>query len=125
MGQITILSQPCSSEYDITSLLEEEAALYADEAESSYMVAEPAQYPPRAEAVTQLRRHNSADLMAMEEMSDDLQTQLSELKEQGIKSEQKLVKLEKTMVVCLLVSVLVLIGLVFIFLRGEFLSSCF
>ncbi|KAG2272657.1 hypothetical protein Bca52824_067212 [Brassica carinata] len=77
---------------------------------SSYMVAEPAQYPPPAEAVTQLGTHNSVDLMAMEEMSDDLQTQLSELKEQGIKSEQKLLKLEKTVVVCLLVSALVLIA---------------
>ncbi|KAG2329621.1 hypothetical protein Bca52824_000801 [Brassica carinata] len=56
MGQDYSYSQPSSSEYDITSLLEEEAALYADEAESSYMVAEPAQYPPRAEAVTQLSR---------------------------------------------------------------------
>ncbi|KAG2243693.1 hypothetical protein Bca52824_094453 [Brassica carinata] len=119
MGQDYSYSQPSSSEYDLTSLLEEEAALYADEAESSYMVAEPAQYPPPAEAVTQLGTQNSVDLMAMEEMSDDLQTQLSELKEQGIKSEQKLLKLEKTVVVCLLVSALVLIGLVFIFLRGR------
>ncbi|KAJ4917869.1 Uncharacterized protein Rs2_03419 [Raphanus sativus] len=98
MGQDYSYSQPSSSEYDITSLLVEEAALYADEAESSYMITEPAEYPPRTEAVTQLSRHNSTDLMAMEEMSDDLQTQLSQLKDQGIKSEQKLVKLEKTMV---------------------------
>nr|XP_018461431.1 PREDICTED: uncharacterized protein LOC108832441 [Raphanus sativus] len=127
MGQDYSYSQPSSSEYDITSLLEEEAALYADEAaalyadeaESSYMIGEPAEYPPRAEPVTQLSRNNSTDLMAMEEMSDDLQTQLSQLKDQGIKSEQKLVKLEKTVVVCLLVCVLLLMGLVFIYLRGR------
>ncbi|KAJ4889096.1 Uncharacterized protein Rs2_28844 [Raphanus sativus] len=85
----------------------------------SYMIGEPTEYPPRAEPVTQLSRNNSTDLMAMEEMSDDLQTQLSQLKDQGIKSEQKLVKLEKTVVVCLLVCVLLLMGLVFIYLCGR------
>ena len=69
----------------------------------------------------------------MEEMRD-FQTQLRQLKDQGNESEQKLVKLEKTvcelskkksevtngfeLVVCLMVCVLVLIGLVVMFLPG-------
>uniref|UniRef100_A0A0D3BQS5 Myb-like domain-containing protein n=1 Tax=Brassica oleracea var. oleracea TaxID=109376 RepID=A0A0D3BQS5_BRAOL len=44
-------NQPSSSdEYDITSLLQAEAEMYADEAESSYNIAEPVQYPPQPEA---------------------------------------------------------------------------
>ena len=61
----------------------------------------------------------------MEEMRD-FQTQLRQLKDQGNESEQKLVLLEKTVYelskkksgVKLMVSLLVLIGLVFLFLRG-------
>uniref|UniRef100_A0A0D3AQM9 Uncharacterized protein n=1 Tax=Brassica oleracea var. oleracea TaxID=109376 RepID=A0A0D3AQM9_BRAOL len=62
----------------------------------------------------------------MEEMRD-FQTQLRQLKDQGNESEQKLVLLEKTVYelskkksgVKLMVSLLVLIGLVFLFLRGR------
>nr|VDD56020.1 unnamed protein product [Brassica oleracea] len=58
MGQDYSYSQPSSSdEYDITSLLQAEAEMYADEAEtlktpniSSYNIAEPVQYPPQPEA---------------------------------------------------------------------------
>ncbi|KAG2315471.1 hypothetical protein Bca52824_018593 [Brassica carinata] len=51
MGHDYSYSQPSSSdEYDITSLLQAEAELYADEAESSYTIAEPVQYPPQPEA---------------------------------------------------------------------------
>ncbi|KAL0716968.1 hypothetical protein Bca4012_066290 [Brassica carinata] len=51
MGQDYSYSQPSSSdEYDITSLLQAEAELYTDEAESSYTIAEPVQYPPQPEA---------------------------------------------------------------------------
>ena len=51
MGQNYSYSQPSSSdEFDITSLLQAEAELYADEAESSYNMAGPFQYPPQPEA---------------------------------------------------------------------------
>ncbi|KAH0902039.1 hypothetical protein HID58_041542 [Brassica napus] len=44
MGQDYSYTQPSSSdEYDLTSLLEAEAALYAEEAESSYNIVEPEQ----------------------------------------------------------------------------------
>ncbi|KAG2315376.1 hypothetical protein Bca52824_018498 [Brassica carinata] len=50
MGQDYSYSQPSSSsEYDITSLLGE-AQLYADEAQSSYNIADPVQYTPQPEA---------------------------------------------------------------------------
>ncbi|KAL0834355.1 hypothetical protein Bca101_086244 [Brassica carinata] len=50
MGQDYSYTQPSSSnEYDITSLLQAEAELYADGAESSYHIAEPVQYPPQPE----------------------------------------------------------------------------
>ncbi|XP_013601466.1 PREDICTED: uncharacterized protein LOC106308908 [Brassica oleracea var. oleracea] len=157
-------NQPSSSdEYDITSLLQAEAEMYADEAESSYNIAEPVQYPPQPEADDGIpttcycggepvvatsytpkdpgRRYFTCDnvddgdchvrkwwdVAVMEEMSD-FQTQLRQLKDQGNESEEKLVKLEKTvcelskkksrvtngfeLVVCLMVCVLVLIGLV-------------
>ncbi|KAF3547706.1 hypothetical protein DY000_02003994 [Brassica cretica] len=51
MGQDYSYTQPSSSdEYDITSLLQAEAELYADGAESSYHIVEPVQYPPQPEA---------------------------------------------------------------------------
>ncbi|KAL0702583.1 hypothetical protein Bca4012_058705 [Brassica carinata] len=52
MGQDYSYSQPSSSSnsLDITSLLEAEAQMYADEAVSSYCNAEPFQYPPQPEA---------------------------------------------------------------------------
>ncbi|KAL0814319.1 hypothetical protein Bca101_070762 [Brassica carinata] len=51
MGQYSY-SQPSSSseDLDITSLLEAEAQLYADEAQSSFDMAEPVQYQPQPEA---------------------------------------------------------------------------
>lgn len=46
MGQDYSYSQPSSSsEFDMTSLLLAEAEAYADEAESSYPIEEPVQYP--------------------------------------------------------------------------------
>ena len=51
MGQDYSYTQPSSSdEYDITSLLQAEAELYANGAESSYHIVEPVQYPPQPEA---------------------------------------------------------------------------
>ncbi|KAL0670673.1 hypothetical protein Bca4012_033377 [Brassica carinata] len=51
MGQYSY-NQPSSSseDLDITSLLEAEAQLYADEAQSSFDMAEPVQYQPQPEA---------------------------------------------------------------------------
>ncbi|XP_048609310.1 uncharacterized protein At4g04775-like [Brassica napus] len=50
MGQDYSYTQPSSEEFDINSLLEAEAALYGDEAQSSYIIAEADQYPPEPEA---------------------------------------------------------------------------
>jgi len=51
MGQDYSYSQPSSSsEFDMTSLLLAEAEAYADEAESSYRIEEPVQYPVQPEA---------------------------------------------------------------------------
>jgi len=52
MGQDYSYSQPSSSSdsLDITSLLEAEAQIYADEADSSYCNALSVQYPPQPEA---------------------------------------------------------------------------
>jgi len=52
MGQDYSYSQPSSSSnsLDMSSLLEAEAKLYADEAESPYCNAEPDQFPPQREA---------------------------------------------------------------------------
>ncbi|KAG2238181.1 hypothetical protein Bca52824_092552 [Brassica carinata] len=51
MGQDYSYSQPSSSSnsLDMSSLLEAEAKLYADEAESPYCNAEPDQFPPQRE----------------------------------------------------------------------------
>ncbi|KAF2558326.1 hypothetical protein F2Q68_00014068 [Brassica cretica] len=146
---------------DITSLLEAEAQLYADEAQSSFDMAEPVQYQPQPEADDGIpttcycggepivataytekdpgRRYFTCDnvddgdchiwkwwdVAVMDEMRD-FQTQLRRLKEEGTESEQKLLLLEKTIYelgkensqVKLMVCLLVLIGLVFLVLRG-------
>ncbi|KAG2288852.1 hypothetical protein Bca52824_048456 [Brassica carinata] len=50
MGQDYSYSQPSSSdEFDMTYLLEAEAALYADEGQSSFSVGEPVRNPPEAD----------------------------------------------------------------------------
>ncbi|KAG2258328.1 hypothetical protein Bca52824_077622 [Brassica carinata] len=54
MGQDYDSDQPSSSDATSPPFLKKKLHFIADEAESSYMVAEPAQYPPPAEAVTQL-----------------------------------------------------------------------
>uniref|UniRef100_M4DBE1 Uncharacterized protein n=1 Tax=Brassica campestris TaxID=3711 RepID=M4DBE1_BRACM len=75
MRQDYSYTQPSSSdEYDLTSLLEAEAALYAEEAESSYNIG----------------YTNAEEMRAFE-------TQLSLLKDQVRESDQKLAKLEKTL----------------------------
>ncbi|KAF3607299.1 hypothetical protein DY000_02046058 [Brassica cretica] len=118
MGQDYSYNQPSSSdEYDIglTCLLQAEVDMYADEAESSYNIAEPVQYPPQPEVATSYSRKDPGrryftcenvddgdchvckwwDVAVMEEMSD-FQTQLRQRKDQGNESEQKLAKLDKT-----------------------------
>ena len=176
MGQDYSYSQPSSSSdsIDITSLLQAEAELYADEGQSSHNNPEPVQYPPQPEADDGIqticycggepvvatssthkdpgRRYFTCenvddgdchiwkwwDVAVMEEMSD-LQRQLRLLKNQGNASEKKLMLLEKSVfelsnqksgVKLMRVSsrrccLLVLIGFVFLFLHGEYISLCF
>uniref|UniRef100_A0A0D3E2F8 Uncharacterized protein n=1 Tax=Brassica oleracea var. oleracea TaxID=109376 RepID=A0A0D3E2F8_BRAOL len=127
-------SQPSSSEeydIDLTSLLQAEADLYADEAESSHNIVEPVQYPPQPESDDGIpktyyyggeivvataytskepgRRYFTCenaddgdchvwkwwDVAVMEELRD-YQKQLRELKDQANESDEKLVKVEKT-----------------------------
>uniref|UniRef100_A0A0D3AC02 Myb-like domain-containing protein n=1 Tax=Brassica oleracea var. oleracea TaxID=109376 RepID=A0A0D3AC02_BRAOL len=90
MGQDYSYTQPSSSdEYDLTSLLEAEAALYAEEAESSYNIGEPVQCPPQPFQYLCGGHTNAEQMRAFE-------TQLSLLKDQVRESDQKLAKLEKT-----------------------------
>ncbi|KAG5405699.1 hypothetical protein IGI04_011818 [Brassica rapa subsp. trilocularis] len=91
MGQDYSYTQPSSSdEYDLTSLLEAEAALYAEEAESSYNIGEPVQCPPQPFQYLCGGHTNAEEMRAFE-------TQLSLLKDQVRESDQKLAKLEKTL----------------------------
>ncbi|KAG2248827.1 hypothetical protein Bca52824_088455 [Brassica carinata] len=120
MGQDYSYTQPSSSdEYDLTSLLEAEAALYAEEAESSYNIVEPVQCPPQPFQYLCGGHTNAEEMRAFE-------TQLSLLKDQVRESDQKLAKLEKTLCdelckktswvtilgVCLLLSLLLLIAVI-------------
>ncbi|KAJ4889812.1 hypothetical protein Rs2_29560 [Raphanus sativus] len=162
MGQYSY-SQPSSSseELDITSLLEAEAQLYADEGQSSFHMPEAVQYQPQPEADDGIpticycgaelviataytdkdrgRMYFSCvnaddgdchiwrwwDVAIMEEMRE-FQSMLRRLKEEGEKSEEKQLLLEKSVGelgrensrVKLIVCLLVLIGLVFLILRG-------
>uniref|UniRef100_M4ER79 TF-B3 domain-containing protein n=1 Tax=Brassica campestris TaxID=3711 RepID=M4ER79_BRACM len=76
MGQNYSYAQPSSSdEYDLTSLLEAEAALYAEEAESSYNIGEPVQCPPQPFQYLCGGHTNAEEMRAFE-------TQLSLLKDQ-------------------------------------------
>ncbi|KAF2548598.1 hypothetical protein F2Q70_00020262 [Brassica cretica] len=112
MGQDYSYSQRSSSEeydIDLTSLLQAEADMYADEVESSYNIAEPVQYPPQPEAddgipktcycggepviATSYTRKDPGRRYFTCENVDDGDCQV---KDQGNESAQKLVKLEKT-----------------------------
>ncbi|KAF2614237.1 hypothetical protein F2Q70_00011129 [Brassica cretica] len=168
MGRYSYIQPSSSEEYDIdlTSLLQAEDNLCADEAESSHNIVEPVQYPPQpksddgipktcycggeivvATAYTSKdpgRRYFTFenaddgdchvwkwwDVAVMEELRD-YQRQLRELKDQANESDEKLVKVEKTvgelakkksgiangypLVVCVLLSVLFLICMVVMF----------
>ncbi|KAH0863707.1 hypothetical protein HID58_080918, partial [Brassica napus] len=101
-----------SAEVDVTSLLEEEAQLYADEARLY------------AERATADEAESSFDIeKAVQEGMRDFQTQLNE---EGTKREQRLLLLEKSVHelgndlarVKLMVCVLVVIALLFFVLRG-------
>ncbi|KAJ4874749.1 Uncharacterized protein Rs2_39767 [Raphanus sativus] len=89
MGQDYSYSQPSSSSnsVDITSLIEAEAQLYADEAESSHFNAEPLQYQPQPECDDGIPRTCYCGAEPWE---------LRELKGALNESEQKVVILEKT-----------------------------
>ncbi|CAN6975042.1 unnamed protein product [Brassica rapa subsp. trilocularis] len=130
MGQDYSYAQPSSSdEFDNTSLLEAEAALYADEAESSYNIAQPVQYPPQPVQYPPQPVENFCGGHATAEEMRDFQTQLRLLKDQVTQSDQNLAKIEKTVCdellknkswvtkffaleVCVLVCVLVLIAVI-------------
>ncbi|KAJ0240719.1 hypothetical protein HA466_0223050 [Hirschfeldia incana] len=89
-------TQPSSSEYDDTSLLEVEAALYADEAESSYNIGQPDEYPPQpVQYPPQPVQYIYGGHATAEEMRD-FQTQLTVLKEQVHHTNLNLAKMEKT-----------------------------
>ncbi|CAH8363670.1 unnamed protein product [Eruca vesicaria subsp. sativa] len=105
MGQDYSYTQPSSSdEFDITPLLEEEARLYADEADSRYNAAGPFQFPPETEAVDGIQRTCYGDgetvlatsyTTLIEEMTD-FQSQLRDLTDQVHGNAWKLDKLEST-----------------------------
>ncbi|KAL0654283.1 hypothetical protein Bca4012_096974 [Brassica carinata] len=119
MGQDYSYTQPSSSsdEFDLTSLLEAEAALYADEGQSSFSIAEPVDNPPEADdgiptrcycgsevaIATSYTRKDPGRLYYTCENRDDVTEEVSEvqrevrlLKEQGFHCDQKLLKLQKT-----------------------------
>ncbi|KAL0728532.1 hypothetical protein Bca4012_024625 [Brassica carinata] len=136
MGQDYSYSQPSSSpeSVDITSLLEAEAHIYADEADSSYCNAMPVQYPRQPEADDGIpttcycgaQPVLGCSYTPKDPYKREFQRQLRDLKVQGYESEQKLLNLEKTVDelskkkygVKLMVCLLVLIGLVLVILRG-------
>ncbi|KAF3597681.1 hypothetical protein DY000_02024569 [Brassica cretica] len=97
MGQDYSYSQPSSSdEFDITSLLQAEAELYADEAESSYNMAWPFQNPPQPEAddgIPTTCYCGGEPVVATSYTSKDPGRR--ELKDQSVVNASKLVKLER------------------------------
>ncbi|WZZ08046.1 hypothetical protein YC2023_093967 [Brassica napus] len=121
MGEDYSYSQPSSSSnsIDMSSLLEAEAKMYGDEAESPYCNAEPDQFPPQPEADDGIptacycgaqpvvecsytpkdpyRRYFSCpnDVALTEELSE-VQRHVSQLKDQAFECDQKLLKLQKT-----------------------------
>nr|VDD42309.1 unnamed protein product [Brassica oleracea] len=123
MGQDYSYSQLSSSSdsIDITSLLQAETELYADEGQSSYNNPEPVQYPPQPEAddgipticycggepvVATSSTHKDPDrryftcenwdVAVMEDQGNPDDMLLRLLKDQGNASEQKLMLLEKS-----------------------------
>uniref|UniRef100_A0A0D3BSZ9 Zinc finger GRF-type domain-containing protein n=1 Tax=Brassica oleracea var. oleracea TaxID=109376 RepID=A0A0D3BSZ9_BRAOL len=103
MRQDYSYTQPSSSEdssLDITSLLQAEADIYADEAQSMHNISEPKD-PGRRYFTCENADDGDChiwkwwDIAVMEEMSD-FQRQLREVKSQHNESEQKLVKVEET-----------------------------
>ncbi|KAL0647346.1 hypothetical protein Bca4012_045637 [Brassica carinata] len=136
MGQDYSYSQPSSSSdsLDITSLLEAETQIYADEANSSYCNALPVQYPPQPEADDGIpttcycgaQPVLGCSYTPKDPYKREFQRQVRDLKVQGNEIEQKLLSLEKTVHelskeksgVKLMVCLLVLIGLVLLILRG-------
>ncbi|KAL0799986.1 hypothetical protein Bca101_055161 [Brassica carinata] len=117
MGQDYSYTQPSSSsdEFDLTSLLEAEAALYADEGQSSFSIAEPVDNPPEADDGIPTRCYCGRRLyytcenrddggchiwkwwdVAVTEEVSEVQREVRLLKEQGFHCDQKLLKLQKT-----------------------------
>uniref|UniRef100_M4CMZ8 Uncharacterized protein n=1 Tax=Brassica campestris TaxID=3711 RepID=M4CMZ8_BRACM len=141
MGQDYSYSQPSSSDdFDITSLLEAEAAMYADEGESSYNAAEPFKYSPPEprvadDGIPMPCCGGGGDLVVATSEMSDFQRQLTELKDEGHVNASKLDKLERTvgelskkevevihgfaLEVYVMVYGLVLIGLAVMYLHGR------
>lgn len=99
MGQLYSYSQPSSSSasLDITSLLEAEGQLYADQAESGYTIAVPDQYAAAPEADANDGDSHIwkwCDVAVVEELRDT-QQQLRMLKDQFFETDQKVARLEK------------------------------
>ncbi|KAF2595269.1 hypothetical protein F2Q70_00043142 [Brassica cretica] len=107
MGQDYSYSQPSSSSNSLvmSSLLEAEAKLYADEAESPYCNAEPDQFPPQREA-------DDGIPMAYQKLLK-LQKTVCELKKKSETTNAFALAL------CVMVSALVFIGLAAMFLSGR------
>ncbi|CAG7885464.1 unnamed protein product [Brassica rapa] len=72
----------------MTSLLEAEAALYADEGQSSFSIGEPVHNPPEADDGIPTRC-----FCGITEEVSEVQRELRRLKEQGFECDQKLLKL--------------------------------
>ncbi|KAL0676856.1 hypothetical protein Bca4012_004837 [Brassica carinata] len=143
MGQDYSYSQPSSSdEFDMTYLLEAEAAIYSDEGQSSFSVGEPAAIatsytrkdPGRLYYTCENRDDGGChiwkwwDVAVIEEVFE-VQRELRLLKEQGF--EKTLCELKKNkdstngyaLEVCVMVSVLVFLGLALMFVNGSAVGS--
>ncbi|KAG2332415.1 hypothetical protein Bca52824_003595 [Brassica carinata] len=98
MGQDYSYTQPSSSdEIDLTSVLEGEAQMYKDEAESSLYIAEAVQYTPSPEAddgIPTTCYCGSQPEIATSHTHKDPGRRL--LKDQAFQCEQNVVKLQRT-----------------------------
>ncbi|KAG2249460.1 hypothetical protein Bca52824_089088 [Brassica carinata] len=92
MGQDYSYSQPSSSEVSLTWLLQEEADVYADEAQSRLNLQVPVQYVPQPDV--EEGTQDIRNILHTERSRE--KTQLRQLKDQGNESEEKVVKLKET-----------------------------
>ncbi|KAG5394046.1 hypothetical protein IGI04_024009 [Brassica rapa subsp. trilocularis] len=147
MGQDYSYSQPSSSSnsIDMSSLIEAEAKMYADEAESPYCNAEPDQFAPQPEADDGIPTACYCGAQPVVKCSYtpkdpyrryffEVQRHVRQLKDQAFECDQKLLKLQKTvcevkkksentnvfaLAVCVMVSAILFIGLAAMYLSGR------